>query len=181
MKNISNQILLVIAMVTMPLHAAEMDHSSMHHEHESSTAGAMQQTQDQDTHHDQHGTSPSEHDDHQSISHETMSNDQHHGHEAMHDTTKPGLSSMAKTAPELLRLNALPPSGKSREANFDNTYFMQSTALEQPLEVKCALASRGLIMLDNDSFQKCGGKPVGWSKGITAAQKTEDHSQHMNH
>jgi len=161
MKHISNFFLIANIIVTMPLYAQEMDHSSMHH--------------------DQHGASSSELGNHQSMPNENMSSDQHHDHTVTHDMTKPVLSSLPEATPALPRLNALPPSGKSREANFDNSYFMQSTALEQPLEVKCALASRGLIMLDNDSFQKCGGKPIGWSKGLTSAQTTEDHSQHMNH
>jgi hypothetical protein len=100
----------------------------------------------------------------------------HHGDQhtsSMHD------HSTAKTA--LQRLDALPPSGKSREAGYDGSYFMRSTALNQPLEVKCALGSRGLIMLDNDTWTKCGGKPAGWPQSSRAAHRETDHGEHMNH
>ncbi len=177
MKQLSRLILLASVTMAMPLYSAEIDHSTMHHEHEQPAAEMKQQAQDHAMQHDQQGASPDNHADHQS-----MANQQHHNHEAMHSNVKAGSSfSESAAALDLPRLNSLPPSGKSREANFDNTYFMHNTALEQPLEVKCALASRGLIMLDNDSFQKCGGKPAGWSKGITAAQTSNDHSQYMNH
>jgi hypothetical protein len=176
MKKLSRLILLFGAMMAMPLYAAEIDHSTMHHEHEQPARGVKQQAQDHAMQHDQHGASQKDHADHQ-----PMANDQHHNHEAMRSDVQAGSSSGSAAVLDLPRLNALPPSGKSREANFDNTYFMHNTALEQPLEVKCALATRGLIMLDNRTFQKCGGKPAGWSKGITAAQTPNDHSQHMNH
>ena len=164
MKKLNRLILLAGAMMAMPLYAAEIDHSTMHREHEK-PAAEMKQDASQNNHAD----------------HQPMVNDQHHNHEAMRSDVQAGSSSGSAAALDLPRLNALPPSGKSREANFDNTYFMHNTALEQPLEVKCALATRGLIMLDNRTFQKCGGKPAGWSKGITAAQTSNDHSQHMNH
>ena len=177
MKILNRLILLVSAVIAMPLHAADIDHSTMHHEHEQPSAEMKQQAQDHSMQHDQQGASQNNHTGHQS-----KANDQHHNHEAMQSDVQAGSSSSGSAAAlNLPRLNALPPSGKSREANFDNTYFMHNTSLEQPLEVKCALATRGLIMLDNETFQKCGGKPVGWSKGITAAQTSDNHSQHMNH
>jgi len=176
MKKLNRLILLVGAMMAMPLYAAEIDHSTMHREHEKPAAEMKQDAQDHTMQHDQHNATQNNPADHQ-----PMVNDQHHNHEAMRSDVQAGSSSGSAAALYLPRLNALPPSGKSREANFDNTYFMHNTALEQPLEVKCALATRGLIMLDNRTFQKCGGKPAGWSKGITAAQTSNDHSQHMNH
>lgn len=176
MKKLSRLILLASAMIATPLYAAEIDHSTMHHEHEKPSAEMKQDAQDHTMQHDQHDASQNNHAEHQ-----PMANDQHHNHEAMRSDVQAGSSSGSAATLDLPRLNALPPSGKSREANFDNSYFMHNTALEQPLEVKCALATRGLIMLDNETFQKCGGKPAGWSKGITAAQTSNDHSQHMNH
>ena len=92
-----------------------------------------------------------------------------------------GMHTEAAANITLQRLDKLPPSGKSREADYDGSYFMPSTALNQPLEVKCALGSRGLVMLDNETWTKCGGKPDGWSKGVHTVQPGMDHSEHMSH
>lgn len=59
------------------------------------------------------------------------------------------------------KLTTLPDSGVSREAGYDNTYIMASTHVNDDLNLKCAQASRGLIMLDNASWNACGGKPNG--------------------
>jgi Ni/Co efflux regulator RcnB len=179
MKKFSSISLLIVGMISAPLYAAEADHSNMHHEHAqhaSQNEQQREQTQDHGMHHDQQTTPHGGHADHQPVA-----NDQHQHHQDGHAAPKAAASSMPAATPVLPRLDALPPSGKSRENNFDHSHFMQNTALEQPLEVRCALASRGLIMLDNSSWEKCGGKPIGWSKGITAAQTSSDHSQHMNH
>ncbi|MGD8567582.1 MAG: hypothetical protein PVJ39_05820 [Gammaproteobacteria bacterium] len=160
--------LLVVLATLLPATAfvQEMDHSTMSHDnaqhmtHEPS----MSEHQLQSGHHNK--TKPEQRE------MDTM----HHSDQrtsSMHD------HSTASTP--LQRLDALPPSGKSREAGFDGSYFMQNTALNQPLEVKCALGSRGLIMLDNDTWTKCGGKPAGWSQGIRAEDPEMDHGQHMNH
>jgi hypothetical protein len=199
MKHISNLFLIAVTfIVTMPLSAQEMDHSSMHHEHESSSASTMQQTQDQDMHHDQHGTtmnhsSPSDENDMNHSMHGSSSEltgkdtmPQTESHHADHDMGSMEHDMKTSMAPvhstiKLEPLTQLPPSGKSREAGYDGSYMMENTSINLSIKARCALASRGLIMLDNDSFQKCGGKPIGWSKGVSSTQTTEDHSQHMNH
>lgn len=176
MNKCNSLIFLFSTLLALPLYA-EMDHATTHQGHEQHATDVMQQqhTQDHSLQHDEHGSSHNDHGNHQSMTKESQ-----HDHDGMHGT-QPAAGSKPAITMRLSRLDALPPSGKSREANFDNSYFMHNTALEQPLEVKCALASRGLIMLDNDSFQKCGGKPTGWSKGITAVQMSKEHHQHMNH
>lgn len=166
MNKCNSLIFLFGALLALPLYA-EMDHETTHQGHEQHATDVMQ--------HNAHGASHNELTEHQSMTQEA-----HHDHQNMH-TEQTAAKAEASVSAKLKRLDALPPSGKSREANYDNSYFMQNTALEQPLEVKCALASRGLIMLDNESFQKCGGKPAGWSKGITTVQTSKEHDQHMNH
>jgi hypothetical protein len=42
---------------------------------------------------------------------------------------------------------------------------MAPTSREADLATLCAQATRGLIMLDNATWEKCGGKPEGASKG----------------
>lgn len=81
---------------------------------------------------------------------------------------------------QLEKLGRLPDSGKAREAGFDGRYAMEPTTSEEDLQTRCAKASRGLIMLDNAAWARCGGKPEGWSKGPGNAAPM-DHSQHMQH
>lgn len=56
---------------------------------------------------------------------------------------------------------AMPPSGKAREAGGENGYMMVPKDVNSPLHVQCAQARRGLVMLDNASWHRCGGKPNG--------------------
>ena len=189
-------IFLTCSVVVFPVIAEEMDHSTMDH---STMDHSQMEVQ-------QHGTtmmhtSPSDEDDmshtmHKSPASKAVTKELTHGtsdHHAEHDMDKmqhdkaehvqhekKTTKNMA-SAKSMEKLKQLPPSGKSREANYDGTYFMHNTSLEQSLEAKCALASRGIMMLDNESWKKCGGKPIGWSKGITSAQSDNEHSQHMNH
>lgn len=62
-------------------------------------------------------------------------------------------------------LRQIPASGKVREAGFDGKYGMESTTIFADLDTLCAQGSRGIIMLTNDTWQQCGGKPSGASKG----------------
>ena len=179
------------SVLVFPVAAEEMDHSTMDHN--------QMEVQ-------QHGTtlihtSPSDENDMSHTMHESpvtkaltkkvpsSASDQHADHdmgEMQHDMAghaqheKPGTKTMTSSE-SLKKLKQLPSSGKSREANYDNSYYMHNTSLDQTLEAKCALASRGLIMLDNESWKKCGGKPIGWSKGIASAQTDKEQNQHMNH
>lgn len=167
MNEIIFKILVMVLAMLLPasLFAQQMDHSTMSHENGQHMTSDPAPPEAMDSG-QQHMTQPDQHD--MSI--------MNHGNQ--HSVAIPeGPSTLGR----LQRLDALPPSGKSREADYDGSYFMQSTALNQPLEVKCALGSRGLIMLDNETWIKCGGKPNGWSKGVHTAQPGMDHSKHMSH
>ena len=142
---------------TTMMHGSQSDEDDMSHTMHDSPAGDAMKNQASSENHAEHDMSE-------------------HAHHDMPMTKTSPSSSMS-----LERLQQLPASGKSREANYDGTSFMHTTSPEQSLEVRCALATRGLMMLDNESWKKCGGKPIGWSKGITSAQTDSDHSHHMNH
>ena len=80
---------------------------------------------------------------------------------------------------KLKNLSAMPASGRAREAGSDGRYAMESTSVNSPIAVKCAQATRGIVMLDNATWKRCGGKPKGASKGVDKPAEV-DH-QHMNH
>ena len=85
---------------------------------------------------------------------------------------------------ELPILRSMPASGSAREAGYDGRYGMESTTTRNKLATQCAQASRGLIMMDNATWKKCGGKPQGAAKGPSAKSEqgaAMDHSQHMQH
>ncbi len=79
---------------------------------------------------------------------------------------------------KLKRLSALPASGKGREAGFDGKYAMEATSSKDTLATQCAKATRGIVMVDNATWARCGGKPKGWSSGPGNAKKM-DHSKHQ--
>ena len=66
---------------------------------------------------------------------------------------------------QLHKLNRISASGRSREATFDGRYNMESTSVDNDLKTRCAQGSRGLVMLDNATWEACGGKPEGAAKG----------------
>ncbi len=79
----------------------------------------------------------------------------------------------------LKKLEVMSKSGVAREAGFDGKYAMETTTVKESLKTRCAKASRGLIMLDNKSWAKCGGKPKGLAEGPDKkASQSMDHSQH---
>ena len=167
--------LAIVTLVTAPLYAAEMDHNTMHHGNEA----APQESQLQQPATDNKGKKSMDDARH----HEnptSMNAEPHHDH-YMPDTASGYVQPSGVAEPQKLqRLQKMPPSGKSREAYFDDTVFMNTLSPEHSLEEQCALASRGLIMLDNASWERCGGKPEGWSKG-PAVKQAMDHSQHDKH
>jgi hypothetical protein len=74
-----------------------------------------------------------------------------------------------KSAPmkgSLSTLREIPASGRAREAGSDGRYAMEPTTTANSLATQCAQASRGLIMLDNATWESCGGKPRGASMGV---------------
>lgn len=82
----------------------------------------------------------------------------------------------------LSRLSTIPASGRTREAGYDGRYAMEPTSTRTRLSEKCAQATRGLVMLDNATWKRCGGKPKGAPNGPDrkGAGGKMDHSR-MDH
>ena len=109
-----------------------------------------------------------------------MDHSQHEGmdHSDMqHALSQPLYTTTGKKG-SLQKLTELPASGEAREAGSDGRYAMEPTSVNDDIRTKCAKASRGLVMVDNKTWEKCGGKPMGWSEG-PGDSKAMDHSQHM--
>lgn len=106
--------------------------------------------------------------DHSKMDHSAMGHDM----AAMKSASKKG---------NLSTLREIPPSGRAREAGSDGRYAMEPTAAVNSLATQCAQASRGLIMLDNATWKRCGGKPRGASMGVE--KKTDGNMDHstMDH
>lgn len=79
------------------------------------------------------------------------------------------------------KLDIVPVSGIAREGGYDNSFMMESTSAGNSLQTRCAQASRGIIMLDNATWEQCGGKPKGVPGGeIKDEQGTSGHGSHMH-
>ncbi len=93
--------------------------------------------------------------------------------------SKMNFKAMSKklSAIKLKKKAALPASGKSREAGSDGKYNMEATSSKDSVATQCAKASRGIVMVDNATWARCGGKPKGWAAGPGNAKKM-DHSKH---
>jgi len=77
----------------------------------------------------------------------------------------------------LSTLVTVPSSGKSREAGFDGRYAMEPTSVKADPGEKCALASRGIIILDRVNMQKCGLQSNSMIKKTEhSGRKQMDHS-----
>jgi len=110
--------------------------------------------------------------DHSKMDHSKMGHGMNGPKVAQQKSTKKG---------SLNLLSAMPPSGRTREAGSDGRYAMEATSTTTRMSEKCAQATRGLIMMDNTTWKRCGGKPKGASMGA-AKQSGEkiDHST-MDH
>ncbi|MFV2055668.1 MAG: hypothetical protein ACC707_04335 [Thiohalomonadales bacterium] len=89
-----------------------------------------------------------------------------------------------KSSNSLVTLKTLPASGVSREGGYDGRYAMEATTVTEPLSDRCAKASRGIVMLDNKTWEKCGGKPDGLAKGTTGGSNSMEmmgHDMPMKH
>jgi len=104
--------------------------------------------------------------DHSKMSHSNM----------IHDTS---LASTAKVQGKatLQKLAVIPASGKAREGGYDSRYAMESTDVSNALSTQCAQASRGLVMMNNAKWSRCGGKPDG---AVQASRSTGDDAKTMN-
>ncbi|WP_126454554.1 hypothetical protein [Sulfuriflexus mobilis] len=120
----------------------------------------------------------------------------HAGHDkktqqASHDGPYFGVSKSGSYDAKLQKLDKVPPSGRAREATSDDRYIMESTSALNDTATQCAHGSRGLVMVDNATWEKCGGKPQGaakgagyypamppWNKEGTGEVHKMDHSKH---
>jgi hypothetical protein len=99
-------------------------------------------------------------------------------HSAMHH------AAAATTAPALTPLTAMPASGQAREGGYDGRYVMEATDAAHSLQLRCAQASRGLVMLDNAGWEHCGARPTGAAQGQPASPPSatmEGHAGHGGH
>lgn len=105
----------------------------------------------------------------------------HSGHQMDHSQhqTKPTYSAPAPKG-ELSVLPKMPASGEARETGSDGRNLMEPTSASDNLAQQCAKGSRALVMLDNRTWAKCGGKPEGAAQGPEDKQAV-DHSQHQMH
>jgi uncharacterized protein involved in copper resistance len=79
-------------------------------------------------------------------------------------------------------ISVMPPSGTAREGGYDGRYIMEPTSAGGAQKVRCAQASRGLIMLDNAEWTRCGGKPAGAAEALLpAGTRTPRESGHAGH
>lgn len=82
-----------------------------------------------------------------------------------HSTHQTSQGYTGDSADSLSPVDAVPPSGKAREAGFDGRYGMEPTSADDDPAGRCALGSRGIVMLDNAEWALCGGKPEGAARG----------------
>lgn len=95
-----------------------------------------------------------------------MSMEQKMDHSAMQGKMQ---KSVPKTTPNLEMLAHMPSSGHAREGGSDGRSVMESIDVTNSQATRCAQASRGLVMLDNAAWSRCGGKPEGAAHGPQAA------------
>ncbi len=99
----------------------------------------------------------------------------------IHDTSLTATSKIQEKA-ALQKLAAMPASGKVREGGYDGRYIMESTDVANALSARCAQASRGLVMMNNAEWSRCGGKPDGAvqaaQSAIGKAKVTNEHAGH---
>ena len=81
----------------------------------------------------------------------------------------------------LNQLSTMSTSGRSREAGYDSRYAMEPTSTRTRLSEKCAQATRGLVMLDNATWKRCGGKPKGAAMGPGRGGAKAGSHQNMRH
>lgn len=83
---------------------------------------------------------------------------------------------------DLKTLSSMPSSGVAREGGYDGRYIMESTGIGSAQNVRCAQASRGLIMMDNAEWSLCGGKPAGAAEAsLPMATGTQQENGHAGH
>lgn len=138
-------------------HATEHDHDNMQHSGAQSAASQM--------------STNSRHDESEDGHHESSHSMSAHDH---------GYSGPGGKTGELKPLSRMPESGKGREAGFDNRTLMESTTISNSQVTQCAQGSRGLVMVDNATWSKCGGKPKGWAESGNKRHSANENRQHKH-
>ena len=183
MKNLFS-ILVISLLVATHANAAEMDHSQMHDDQQHQPMMSSDESASDDKHHGMdHDMTQSM--DHKGMDHNMSPSMDHQGmnHKDSGQQTGHSMSSKATTTTSSVSLKPLtkvPPSGKAREAGFDGTYTMEDTSVDHSLARRCALASRGLVMLDNAGWKQCSNIPEGLPKTVSNTPADNDH-QGMHH
>lgn len=101
-------------------------------------------------------------------------------HSKMKDMNHSNMMKQAAPKPEkgkLAMVKEQPASGKARESGSDGRSYMEPTTVKNSLATQCAQASRGIVMLDNKTWARCGGKTKGVAEGPKPA-KGGGHSGH---
>jgi hypothetical protein len=57
--------------------------------------------------------------------------------------------------------------------------MMESTSVHDSVAAQCAKASRGLVMLDNAAWARCGGKPQGLTATSEHLSAPHQHAGHQ--
>jgi len=109
-----------------------------------------------------------------SFSAEQMDHSQHKLH-----TQKQSGYSADKAKGDLNTLSTMPDSGTGREAGYDKRYAMEPTSSAEKLADLCAKGSRGLIILDRKTWERCGGAPKG--SPAQHDKKMQDANQSHQH
>ena len=103
-------------------------------------------------------------------------------HSSMMSDTSLTATSKVREKETLQKLSTMPASGKAREGGYDGRYVMESTDVANPLQRRCAQASRGLVMMSNAEWSRCGGKPDGAAQASqSAAGKARTANDHSGH
>ena len=112
--------------------------------------------------------------DHSTMDHSSMS------HSSMDHDSSLTVTSKNQGKAELQKLAAIPTSGKAREGGYDDRYVMESTDVSNALQIRCAQASRGLVMMNNAEWSRCGGKPEGAVQASRSVNNkaTNEHAGH---
>lgn len=113
-----------------------------------------------------------------SILESSMDHDMDHGQHNMHKQKKSESPLLKHT---VKKLKQVPASGESREAGFDSSHVMEHSDVNDQLARKCAQASRGIIILDNKSWESCGGKPKGVASAKLDKKAASGHDGHAQH
>lgn len=106
-----------------------------------------------------------------------------HEHMMSHDMahTMDGQQQAATAPTSLPPLATLPGSGKARESGMDGRHIQEATGVGTAESERCALAARGIVMLDNASWAACGGKTAGIPQAPAALSAPTTTHQHMMH